>query len=62
MQGNLFEVIGQSYAVIYDHEDKLASGRQFYFLEPGDEFNLLSRQGYRPEEVLRPFGRMMESN
>lgn len=62
VQGNLFEVIGQSYAVIYDHEDKLASGRQFYFLKPGDEFNLLSRQGYRPEEVLRPFGRKMESN
>jgi cyanophycinase len=62
VQGNLFEVIGKSYAVIYDSEHILDSGGQFYFLEPGDEFNLLSRQAYRPQEILRPFDRVIESN
>lgn len=55
VQGNQFEVIGQSYAVIYDHEHIQETGVQFYFLEPGDEFNLRTRQAYRPEQVLRPF-------
>ncbi|NKB33732.1 MAG: peptidase S51 [Pseudomonadales bacterium] len=62
VQGDLFEVIGQSYAVIYDHDHILDSGGQFYFLEPGDEFNLRTRQAYRPQEVLRPFDRVIETN
>lgn len=55
VQGNLFEVIGQSYVVIYDHAHIQETGGHFYFLEPGDEFNLRTRQAYRPEQVLRPF-------
>lgn len=41
--GDQCEVIGQSYVAIYDH-GKMVSGRgHFYFLAPGDRFNLQTR-------------------
>ncbi len=42
VQGDEFEVIGRSYVAIYDHETMGAEGR-FYFLEPGQRFDLATR-------------------
>ncbi len=60
VQGNDFEVIGQSYAVIYDHNRQLDSGGRFYFLEPGDRYDMLQRQAYRPRTTLQPLERVIE--
>ena len=47
VRGDEFEVIGQSYVAIYDHNSMLDSGGKFYFLRPGDTFNLDERKAYR---------------
>ena len=58
VQGDEFEVIGRSYVAIYDHEKMGAEGR-FYFLAPGQRFDLAARKvkrttgerrGERPEQ------------
>ncbi len=43
VQGDEFEVIGRSYVAIYDHETMGAEGR-FYFLAPGQRFDLATRK------------------
>ena len=48
VQGDRFEVVGQSYAVIYDANATLDSGGLFYFLAPGDRFNMATREAFRP--------------
>ena len=62
VRGNRFEVIGQSYVVIFDHGRMLDSGGKFYFLEPGDQFDILERQAFRPQTVLGPMERVIERN
>ena len=57
-----FEVIGQSYVVIFDHGRMLYSGGKCYFLEPGDQFDILERQAFRPQTVLEPMERVIERN
>ncbi|MDH3269936.1 MAG: cyanophycinase [Gemmatimonadota bacterium] len=54
VQGDRFQVIGRSYALIYDNRTTTASGGQFYFLAPGDRYNLATREATRPTEVERP--------
>ncbi|MCY4358189.1 MAG: cyanophycinase [Gammaproteobacteria bacterium] len=54
-----FRVIGQSYVVIYDALHRIDSGGDFYFLEPGDEYDLLERQAFRPGRVLHPLERIV---
>ncbi len=44
---NAFEVIGKSYAVIYDAQRTLDSGGQFYFLTAGDQYDLATREAKR---------------
>jgi cyanophycinase len=44
---NAFEVIGKSYAVVYDAQRTLDSGGQFYFLAPGDKYDLTKREAMR---------------
>jgi len=56
IQGNEFEVIGQSYVVIYDHEQLQATDGRFYMLEPGDNFDMLNRRPRREGELMWPFG------
>ena len=62
VQGDEFEVIGRSYVAIYDHETMGAEGR-FYFLAPGQRFDLATRKvkrtarGRRGEPLQRPTGR-----
>jgi cyanophycinase len=57
VRGDEFEVIGESYVVIYDNQMKIDSGGDFYFLRAGDRFNLATREGHRGE---RPIERVVE--
>lgn len=54
VSGDDFEVIGESYAIIYDNQATTGSGGKFYFLAPGDRFDMATRQGSRPARTLRP--------
>jgi hypothetical protein len=56
----MFQVIGQGYVVIYDHGSQLDSGGRFYFLAPGDRFNLANRQAFRMTYSAEPFERVTE--
>ena len=58
VRGDRFEVVGQSYAVIYDHNATLDSGGLFYFLAPGDRYDMASRQALRPSRGEQPLGRV----
>ncbi|MGD2067639.1 MAG: cyanophycinase [Gemmatimonadota bacterium] len=58
VQGDRFDVVGQGYVAIYDHGAMLDSGGRFYFLAPGDRFDLVERKAYRPARELRELGRV----
>lgn len=52
VKGDEFEVIGQSYVVIYDQQRQIDSGGDFYFLGVGDRFNLATREAFRGDQNL----------
>lgn len=52
VKGDEFEVIGQSYVVIYDHQRQIDSGGDFYFLGVGDRFNLATREAFRGDQNI----------
>jgi cyanophycinase len=54
VQGDSFEVIGQSYVAIYDNQHHMKSGGKFYFLTRGDRFDLKRREATRPAPSFRP--------
>jgi len=58
--GDEFEVIGRSYVVIYDNQRQIPPDGRFYFLAPGDHYNLKTRAATRPTEVMRPIDRVKE--
>ena len=58
--GDEFEVIGESYVVIYDHERTIDSGGRFYFLSRGDRYNLATREAFRERDAPQPFERIIE--
>lgn len=58
VRGDRFEVVGQSYAVIYDHNATLDGGGLFYFLAPGDRYDMAARQAFRPSRDEQPLGRV----
>jgi cyanophycinase len=58
VRGDNFEVVGAGYVAIYDHDRSLDSGGSFYFLAPGDRFNLARRQAYRMSPSPEPFERV----
>ena len=60
VQGDWFEVIGASYAVIYDNQKMIGDTGRFYFLAPGDRYNLAERQPYRPVQQMQPLERVEE--
>ena len=62
VSGDQFEVIGQSYVAIYDHGRMLDSGGYFYFLRPGDRFNLQSREAYRMVRSSQTFERVQRKS
>jgi cyanophycinase len=54
VQGDVAQVIGESYALIYDNKSTTGNGGKFYFLAPGDRFNLATREATRPGQAMRP--------
>jgi cyanophycinase len=55
VQGDDAEVIGASYVLIYDNRTTVGEdGGRFYFLAPGDRFNLSSREARRPTRSFTP--------
>ena len=59
VEGDEFEVIGASYAVIYDRTRRLDSGGRFYFLAPGDTYNMQTREASRPTMMPRALDRVV---
>ncbi len=56
VRGDQFEVIGESYVLIYDNQKTVNGTGRFYFLAPGDRFNLATREGSRPTRSTQPVG------
>ena len=59
VSGDQFEVIGQSYVAIYDHERMIDAGGKFYLLRPGDRFNLNTREASRVMQTRQLFDRVV---
>lgn len=53
-----FEVIGKGYVAVYDHKTTLDGRGPFYFLSPGDRFNLQTRRPLRETYSEEPFDRL----
>jgi cyanophycinase len=51
---NQFEVIGESYVAIHDSGRMIGDHGFFYFLTPGDRFDLVTREASRPSRTFRP--------
>ncbi len=58
VRGDRFEVIGEGYVAIYDHESMLDSGGRFYFLAPGDQYDMARRVAYRQTRSMEPLDRV----
>ena len=58
VRGDRFEVIGQSLVAIYDHEKMVGEEGRFYFLFPGDQYDLATRTAYRPARQLETLDRI----
>lgn len=54
VRGDDAEVIGASYVLIYDNRTTVGDGGKFYFLAPGDRFDLANREAMRPGRTFRP--------
>lgn len=50
-----FEVIGQGYVAVYDSNRKVRDRGEFYFLAPGDRFDLAKREPSREIHSKQPF-------
>jgi cyanophycinase len=62
VHGDRFEVIGQGYVAIYDQNKLIPPRGQFYFLAPGDRFDLKKREALRPSQTMRPLDRVKTGN
>ena len=60
VQGDDFEVIGASYVAIYDHNSTVEGGGEFYFLAPGDHFNLRTRVATREVRTRQRLDRIRD--
>jgi cyanophycinase len=56
-----FEVIGKSYAAVYDAERTLDSGGQYYFLAPGDRYDMEKREATRETSRRDPLTRVKKN-
>jgi cyanophycinase len=56
VQGDRFEVMGESYVLIYDNQKTVGEGGRFYFLAAGDRFDLSTREATRPVTTYQPVG------
>ena len=61
VRGDTFEVVGQSYAVIYDNRSTLDNGGRFYFLAPGDRYDMAGRKATRPTRSEDPLDRVTDT-
>jgi cyanophycinase len=52
VQQDQFEVIGNSYVAIYDNQRRISPNGRFFFLAPGDRYNLASREPSRSPQTL----------
>lgn len=52
VQGDTFEVIGRSYVLVYDRHTMTDGGAPFYFLAPGDRFDMGARAATRPSRTF----------
>jgi cyanophycinase len=60
VQQDQFEVIGQSYVIIYDNQKQIPPRGPFYFLRASDRFNLATREALRPTQTMQPFARVQK--
>ena len=60
VNGDDFVVMGQGYVAIYDHQRQLDAGGRFYFLSPGQRFDLATREATRVVQRSEPIGRVVE--
>lgn len=58
VRGDRAEVLGRGYVAIYDRGARIDSGGDFYFLAPGDRFDLATRTAYRAERSWEPLSRV----
>lgn len=54
VQGDRFDVIGKSYALIYSTKTVAGPNGRFYFLAPGDRFDLKTRRATRRGDSWNP--------
>jgi cyanophycinase len=54
VQGDRFQVMGESYVLIFDNKKMVGEDGRFYFLAPGDRFNLATREASRPGTAMQP--------
>ena len=54
VQGDSFEVIGASYVLIFDNQKMVGDSGHFYFLAPGDRYNMATREAGRPSRTMQP--------
>jgi cyanophycinase len=59
VRGDSFEVIGNGYVAIYDQTRRLDTGGRFYFLAPGDRYNMKTRDAERPQTRGAPVERVV---
>ena len=61
VEGDRFEVIGESYVVIHDNQRQIPPAGKFYFLAPGDRYDMGSREAWRTTEEERLLERVENS-
>lgn len=60
VQGDRFTVMGTGYVLIYDIEKMLGDRGLFYMLQPGDGFDLKTREATRPTRRPQPVAPVQE--
>ena len=61
VRGDSFEVIGSGYVAIYDSTRVVGESGEFYFLAPGDRYDLSNRQPSRQTYSPEPFEEVISS-
>jgi cyanophycinase len=54
VEGDEFEVIGKRYVLIHDRNTEVSPAGGFFFMAPGDTFDLVKREATRPQSSDRP--------
>ena len=54
VEGDRFEVIGRGYVLIHDRQTTVSPAGSFFFMAPGDKFDLVKREATRPQSADRP--------